>query len=68
MYDDKLKFYKAHRKEKDMEMKELERERIKLQKKKKNKKGKKQMMIRNTIERLNIVCGSLKTALKQYEK
>ena len=64
MYDDKLRLYKNHRKEKDSEIRELERDRAKLHKRKKNKKGKKAMLIRNSIERLNIVCGVLKASLK----
>ena len=60
MWEDKLRVYKAFRKAVEADIKDLEKDRQKLLRRKKNKKEKTRMLLKNSVERLTIMCQCLK--------
>lgn len=60
IWDDKLRVYKLMRKDWEERLNELDKERAKITRKKKNKKEKGRQLLRNTIEKVNIICIVLK--------
>ena len=60
MWEDKLRVYKAFRKGVEADIKDLEKDRQKLLRRKKNKKEKTRMLLKNSVERLTIMCHCLK--------
>lgn len=67
MWEDKLKVYKTFRRAVEADVKDLEKERQKLLRRKKNKKERTRMLLKNSVERLAIMCQCLKSTYKHYE-
>ena len=68
IWDDKLRVYKAMRKDWEERINELDKERSKIMRKKKNKKEKSRQLLKNTIEKVYIICIVLKQTFLHYQK